>query len=371
MKNIVHHYTTDELLKICEDMTSELQRADRGESTSIPYIRHALAVPEKTGIHRVNSLVIGGTNAASAMVTIRDGSIDTGPVIRIPLPILETREVLLSLCDRLLAPDAKLAGINFAYHLIPSVRDGRLDGILNRGTKYHRLDGLVGVEVGAAIENHLASHGRSIRCVVANDTICLLLSGLSRSAPRGLVAGIVGTGFNFGFFRENDVIINLECGSFNAFRQSESGIVIDRASDNPGDQRWEKEIAGAYLYRHFNVLAQTAGLREQADDTAALSRLAAGHGRAADIARNLFIRSARLVAVQIASLYRFLDLPHLAMVLEGSLYWSGWQYRDIVSETLTQLGIGRDRVSICAIEESSIVGAAWLALTGGAAPLNH
>jgi len=146
--------------------------------------------------------------------------------------------------------------LNFAFPLKPVLRNNLLDGKLLKGTKEHRLYDLIGKTVGKELENYvLKNQKRKIKVAVANDMVFLLLSGIKKSInPLLLVGGVIGSGTNFGFFIDKKTAINLESGNFDKFPQTETGKIIDQNSENPGSQLFEKEVAGAYLFKHYNLL---------------------------------------------------------------------------------------------------------------------
>jgi len=240
-------------------------------------------------------------------------------------------------------------------------RDEKLDGNLIKGTKQHTFDGLIGHNVGEEIEKYIFGKlNRTVDVEVANDTVCLILSGAGTYDADCLAGGVVGTGFNFGFFLNRECVVNLESGNFSNFAVTDSCRFIDGKSNNPGLQLWEKEISGAYLYQHFNYYAGKSGLEINLSSTEDLSSLAASSVTGSELAQMIFKRAASLVAVEIAAILDFLKKDHLTVIIEGSLYWKGWGFRDIVTGKLQELGVDEGAVSVVHIDESSTIGAAHL-----------
>ena len=97
---------------------------------------------------------------------------------------------------------------------------------------------------------------KKIIASTANDTICLLLSGLIDHPWSKIAGGIVGTGLNFAIFLDEHTSVNIEAANFDKFICSDECKEIDSESAKPGAALFEKETAGAYLYRHFNIILE-------------------------------------------------------------------------------------------------------------------
>ena len=359
------------LQQIRDNFVGELRRASGSEQTSLGFIRNPLPrrpLAERDETFQV--MVIGGTEFEQATVYNRSFNIYTNYRV----PAFRTKEDFLSFLVSPkhfgLNPDTHVLAINFAFPLQSTMRDGRLDGVLMRGTKEHQFEGLVGQTVGGAVEQFVENtqNGRKILVTVANDTVCLILSGLNRCKREELVAGIVGTGYNIAFFENENTIVNLESGNFDGFEQTETGAAIDMKSENPGGQRFEKEVSGAYLYQHFNRYMGSAA--PYLSSTEELSFLASRESpdRSVEIARSFLARSASLVACQIAGVYMFKKQPTMMFVMEGSLFWKGWWYKQMVDECLEKLDVPSNAVRFIEVKSSSIKGAA--ALASGQVPAN-
>ena len=77
-------------------------------------------------------------------------------------------------------------------------------------------------------------------------------------------------------------------------------------------------------------------------------------------ARNIFIKSASIFACKLASVIEYKNLPSISFVIEGSLFWKGWKYKDLVSESLKEFGIKEEGYKFIEIPNSSILGASRL-----------
>ncbi|MBN1534659.1 MAG: hypothetical protein JXA20_18460 [Spirochaetes bacterium] len=357
-------FSTAELEAIRDGLSREMAMADRGERTSFVFAKHRIMRRPEEHPGRACVLVIGGSNISSSIVRRTNGEIEIMESKSAPLPVLHDRDVFLSLIDEYVDRECGMLSINFAYPLSPLVREGRLDGILLKGTKEHVFHRLVGEAIGTTVETHMMQHhGRKVEVACANDTVCLILAGLGRWDAPSLAGGVVGTGFNFGFFQGESTVVNLESGNFSGFTPTDTGRIIDGESANRGLQALEKEVSGAYLYRHYNAYAEENGYnRRDLGSTGDLAALAAGDGEGALCARNLFERSASLVAALIGGIYRYKERDTANVIIEGSLFWKGWEYQRHVKRYLRVLGMPEGAIQIHGIKESSILGGArlWL-----------
>lgn len=164
-----------------------------------------------------------------------------------PLPRFATKDDFLAFIEANLEQQTAAIGINFAYNLIPVVGEmGELDGIMNQGdTKGHAFQGLQQEQVGKTIEDYLKeTTNRDIAVTVANDSVCLITSGLEEDTDReNLIAAIAGTGYNVAIFLDNNTVVNLQASDFTGFTQTSTGKVVDSESKNAGEQLFNKEVA--------------------------------------------------------------------------------------------------------------------------------
>ena len=345
-----------------KNFTKELDDARDGKKTSLPFIRHHLSLTPNVKKDEVFQVLrIGGSIYQSALVSQVNGKIAILKSTQQPLPIFTSKDVFLSFIDKALEPDVTHLALNFAYPMEPVSRNGYLDGKLIMGTKEHNFDGLTGSLVGETIERHINDTlKRTIHVALANDTVCLLLSGLNQFRWQGLVAGIVGTGLNFAIFLDEGTIVNLESANFDKFPQSKEGKLIDEGSARPGSALIEKEIAGGYLFQHFNLRLRKEGLTfPEIHSTKEMDAVAFQNiPMVSLLAREVSEHSSTLVACQIAGIADFLK-QDCTVVIEGSLFWKGWRYKENVSVTVRQL-VPQYQVSFVFVEESGVLGAAKL-----------
>lgn len=368
-------YCLYDLKKIRDNFVAELTLSAQGQKTSLAFIKNPL--PQKTLVDNgqvFQVMVVGGSLLEKALVRKQEDKIIILSYAKETLPLLTDREFFLSFIEKHINPEVNTVALNFTYPLKPLLRNNILDGQLIYGTKEHQFNGLLNKIVGQEIENHIfGKHKREIRVTVANDTICLILAGLTKTNWENLVAGAVGTGMNFAFFLDKNTVVNLESGNFDKFPQTKTGKEIDKKSANPSKYLFEKEVAGRYLYQHYNLICQKLNLDTSLlSSTYNLNQLLnyLNHDRVRDkltikiIARQLLERSASLIACQVAGIYLFKQLrrdPSLTFIMEGSLFWQGWHYKENVKKYLERLSIPKNAIKFIKIKDSSIIGAAKLA----------
>ncbi len=347
---------------ITNNFARELSQAKRGKQTSLPFIRHQLSLKPKVKKNEVFQVLrIGGSIYQNALVKRINGRIAIVKSVQKPLPVFTTKEVFLAFVSRKLDKQCTHVALNFAYPMDPVSRDGYLDGRLQKGTKEHAFEGLVGGLVGENIERYVMDKlKRNIHVALANDTICLLLSGLTQFPWGQLVAGIIGTGMNFAIFLDEKTIVNLEAASFDKFPQSPEGKLVDKGSICPGTALFEKEVSGGYLYQHFNIRLHKEGLEfPEIGSTKELDNIAFKNIPLVSLlAREVSEHSSSLIACQIAGITKFYN-SDCTFVIEGSLFWKGYRYKENVGILVRQL-VPEHQVSFVFIEESGVLGAAKL-----------
>lgn len=354
----------DSFKTIKSNFVQELIDAEAGRKTSLPFIVHQ--IPPFSLVNdgeKFQVVIVGGTFAINGLMQKNGKKADLLIKDKKDLPLLQNREDFLIFIENEIDVNTRVVALNFAYPIIPVFERGKLDGILLRGTKGHTFRGLIGKKIGEEIKKYTSGKKKhELQVSVANDTVCLLLSGLEEKIPWGrLGAGIVGTGMNFAFFLEKDKLVNLESADFSKFPQTPTGKEIDEESANPGKSRYEKEVAGVYLYKHFNKFLRKQNIPYPSlRNTEELDALARREdGKVTEFARMLFERSAALIACQIAAIMEFRETD-MTFVMEGSMFWKGYKYQENVNAYLQKLT--QHKATFVEIENSGIVGAAHLVI---------
>lgn len=353
--------TQEELRTIRDSFLTELQAAAASKASSLSFIKHELASSPLVAENEVfQVMALGGSVFKKALVKKNGASLlilETGEIAQ---PQFPTEDSLFTFIASQLHPQIRVLSLNFAYPLEPIQTKGVLDGTVLRGSKENTFTGLIGKKLGETLTSYFHSQfQRDIMIAVANDTICLLLSGLSEKNPLEIAAGIVGTGMNFAIFTDEKTAINLETSNFDKFPLSEAGKKIDEGSLSPGVALFEKEISGAYLYKKYTFLAEKKGLESRVRSTIELDEKAHEWSTAESLlARDVLMESAQLVGVVMSAISMYFQKP-LTFVMEGSLYWKGYAYKETVTNTAIALSPEYPPHCIL-IADSAYLGAAHL-----------
>lgn len=349
------------LTNIRSNFAKEVREAANGEKNSLPFVIHEISSrPIVKDGETFQSLVVGGSVGKIATLKKNGKSIQILDKIEEQLSF-KTEKEFLDFVNSRLPDDINVIALNFAYPIKPVFANGKLDGILLAVTKERGFHGLVGKQIGKEIENYiLAKRNKKIKVSVANDTVCLLTAGLSQFKEQELAAGIVGTGFNIAFFLGKNKLVNLESANFDKFLQTKEGKIVDKESAQPGRSLFEKEIAGAYLYKHFNITIKERKINypnlSSTEELDSVSRK--NIPQISEIAKDLLKKSAQLVTCQIAGIASF-KKQDMVFNMEGSLFWKGNGYQETVAET-AKLLVPDYGIKFVEIKNSAIIGVAKL-----------
>jgi hexokinase len=351
--------------KIKTAFYNELRLASVGNPSSVSFIKHSL--PEQPLVTKgiFQGIVIGGTNYVdSTRRILKNGKRRTITLKYGTLPIFKDKQTFVDFLTHHLNPKADAVGINFGFPLKPLKGPfGEIDAQLLRGTKEHTFVGLT-VKIGDIVREIYKTHyHKIIPATVANDSVCLTLSG--DGTENGSL--IVGTGSNMCLKmtnRNKTEIVNLEAGNFDKFPLSPILRKLDKQSKLPGTQLLEKTVSGQYLAHVFNETAKHKGLSLQPlPTTRELSELAEKRSKKPEtlLARDVLTNSAFLLAAVIAGAYEFMGSPkQFTMIAEGSVFWKAWHYQVNLQHQLHELGIPKGTIKFKHIRDSSIIGAIGL-----------
>lgn len=351
-----------------------------GEIAALPAY---LAPPPEGMTGRAVVVDAGGTNLRAAIVELAPGGASrllAGPESeKLPggpeVSAEEFFDAQAALVERLGPVHGLPVGYCFSY---PSETLPSLDARLIRWTKGIQVPGVEGTSVGEALGRALGA--RRLRpgpVHVLNDTVATLIGGAfahggaNRSSFIGL---IVGTGNNMATFLPASRIpklgtghfvapmaVNLESGNFNPPHLQPFDDEVDAASENPGAQRFEKAVSGAYLPRLFARLRPAHPPLSSAADLVRLRD--GGSGEDQRIAGELLQRSADLVAAALAAVADVLEGPaEIGVLAEGSLFWGDPSYAPRTQAQLQALLGERTRARIHRLDHVNLIGSACAAL---------
>lgn len=349
------------LQEITNNFTDELTRSAKGEKTSLPFIKNTIpASPLVKDGETFQVMIIGGTNFFKALLTKAQGNLKILTEEHDNLPIFPDKKTFFSYLEKQLDPTVSVLAITFGFAIEPTSVNGKLEAIFLISAKESTFTDLIGKNICVEFEKYMKEKNqKELRVSIANDTICLLLSGLTQNKDRNLAAGIVGTGTNFAMFLNNTTLINLESGMFAKFPHTEFFDEINQSTNNPTDHFYEKEIAGGYLYMHFNMWLK----KENKDfppliSTQQLSQLAIERqDEFGEYAKMLLQRSGQLVACIIAGILKFKQ-TNMTFVMQGSVFWEGYQYKEVIEKTVKELS--EFSANFIKVNHADILGAAKL-----------
>jgi hexokinase len=187
-------------------------------------------------------------------------------------------------------------------------------------------------------------------------------------------------------YKQKDLLpVNLESGNFYPPYLTVIDDKIDKYSDNPGGQRFEKAISGMYLGRLLEFIFSKDEL-EKNFDAEKLTRIMSypdmyKHNYV-KVSHQVYERSAKLVAASLAGLILTVTesiekVTDIRIVAEGSLFWSGDQkgkinvkftsYKELVMENLyallNEFDLGNIEVHIEETSHANLIGSAIAALS--------
>lgn len=344
-------YPLNTLKKIRDNFVKELSDASLGKKTSLFFLKNP--IPHSSLAHDgeiFQVMVVGGRLFEKALIKKYGNKIIILFHLKDKLPIFDTAQDFFSFFEKQLESKIKAVALNFAYGLKPILRKNLLDGKLTTISKEQPFKGLINKIVGEEIEKYIfQKQKRQIKISVANDTICLLLS-VPRSFNRYLLAaGVVGAGTNFAFFLDEETAVNLESNNFDKFPATATGQFIDKNSTHPGQHLFEKEVSGAYLFQHYNLLIEKSYLDndrsqdklfiQRISSTLALNKIAKNSKHSGSIlAQKLLERSASLIACQIAEIYEFKKLKTVRFWVELNWWYNIKNYESPLSLHVSSLG---------------------------------
>jgi len=350
------------LLDIKENITGELTDAANGEKTSFMFIKNQLPDSPLLQVgETMQTMVAGGTVFRTALVTKTENGLEIKNPQEKKHGAFDTKDSFLSYLAANLDSNVALVAINFGQGLEPIFRNGILDGKMLTTSKEHKFEGLLGLNVGEELERYVKEKtGRDIRVSIGNDTICLILSGLTKYKADNLAAGIVGTGINHAIFLDPTTAVNLESACFDNFPMNTTEQEIDKNSQQPGFHPYEKAVGGAYLFQEFNLEVKNKGITyPEVSNTEEMDKIIRDNTpEVAQIARDIFDRAAQLSAVMVAGIVDFYKRD-VTFVMLGSLFWKATGFKEMVEKTVKEL-VPDYTVTFDSVENADYLGAAKL-----------
>lgn len=276
--------TTDKLNEITDHFVNELAKGLTKEGGNIPMIPGwVMDYPTGQETGEYLAIDLGGTNLRVVGVTLLGNSKFTYEADKYPIPTEMRTGDADSLFDFLAQsvhsfveqrfPDAikekKILPLGFTFSY-PASQEAINTGVLQRWTKGFDIDGVEGHDVVPMLQKSLNKLGTPINVVaLINDTTGTLVAS-KYTDPETIMGLIFGTGCNGAYFDDasnipklegklpEDIVnekspmaINCEYGAFDnewkVLPRTKYDVQIDNESPRPGQQFYEKMIAGYYL----------------------------------------------------------------------------------------------------------------------------
>jgi len=311
-------------------------------------------------------------------------------------------------------------GFTFSY---PATQDYIDHGVLQRWTKGFDVSGVEGEDVVPQFEAALQARGVPIKLTaLVNDTVGTLIAGAYTDTAIKIGA-IFGTGCNaaymdtcggipklahLGLDPDLPMTINCEWGAFDnehfILPRTPYDIIIDEQSPRPGQQTFEKMIAGLYLGELFRLILlelyeagkifvgqDASGLKEayqldsdilaaiEADETDDLSQAALAIQKTLNLKANLAevrfcrriaeligTRAARLCACGISAICKKAGYESCHVGADGGVFLHYAQFKPRATQALGEIldwdpNLKEKPVELVAAEDGSGVGAALIA----------
>jgi hexokinase len=380
--------SSHQLEEIIRELRQRIAEGLREPDQQVRCLPAYLAAPA-SGI-KGKALVVdaGGTNLRSALIDLDNKE---NPVVAGPeqLTLFADRDqqvdrdaffvIQAKLVDKLGAPDNLPLGYCFSY---PAEVHPDGDATLINWTKGITIPGVEGTRVGQGLSEALAASGHPISGVkVMNDTVASLLGGVWGAPPsaQGFIGLIVGTGTNMatflpakrmtkipeGSWPHAQIAVNLESGNFHPPHLTKLDDAVDKDSNNPGQQRFEKAVSGYYLPFVFEKICPGLAGFDPKLGSGQISEIlqSSTDPTVREAARWVVERSADLVAAGLAALGRELNVPNLAVQAEGTLFWNMPGYSKRVEKTLVRLLPKGFTCHLLRVKDVNLVGAACAALS--------
>jgi hexokinase len=248
---------------------SEMQKGLAGKKSSLDmiptYIETGVEVPTNK---RVIVIDAGGTNFRVAVVHFNEQKkpiIENLSLYKMPGVQHEIGkdEFFKTMAGFLKDVAGASPSIGFCFSYPAKIFPNR-DGRLIRLSKEIKAKEVIGEFIGEGLNRAIVSMGLGgdKHIVLLNDTVVTLLAGIGyQNRSFGSYIGfILGTGTNTCYIEKNSnikktqgldsskcQIINTESGNFGKIKQGKTDITLDKSTINPGVQKFEKMISGAYL----------------------------------------------------------------------------------------------------------------------------
>ena len=425
MENNIFKLTDEQSKKISLNLQTKVQDGlgEYGrEIACLPtYINPGEELKEKVKNFEGKVLVLdwGGTNFRAAIISFRKG--EKPAVLECLKKTLSANETkgftgedlhreMAGLIVQLKDLDNTVTHIGYCFsYEAESTLDG--DAILRRWAKGIAIPDMRNKLVGKPLLEYLnnadgikgKTEFKTVK--VINDTIACLFAGLEQPGYDSYIGLIVGTGNNMAAvigkekigklskdYKGGELIpVNLESGNLKPYSERPDGYLtevdknVDLSFPPEKEQMFEKAMSGKYIGEIFRKYFSGAEIDPEFDGkslTDILNYPAIYKDECVAVARQIYVRSAQLVATSLAGLTLVLvsyknekdfdkSINEICLAADGSLFWSedknGLDYNELVKKNLIvyleNFGLGHIHFRFCKLDDPNFIGSAIAALS--------
>ena len=237
--------------------TAEMEAGLSGRESSLLMLPSYLGVePETPPSGEVIAVDAGGTNIRIALVSFKPGE---EPVVnrlekhRLPGSDGEiTKDEFFGRIAAYIGERTDASGDAGFCFSFPSEIGADRDGKIIHFDKEVKVKDSAGRYIGKELNDAFIAVGKApLNVTVLNDTAAALIGGVVSQGVSGMggyIGMIYGTGFNVCYYDPvKKMLINTEAGGYSGITPSVCDAEIDAESDDPGKQRLEKMVSGAYF----------------------------------------------------------------------------------------------------------------------------
>ena len=384
-----------------KDFISEMERGLSGRDSSLRMLASYIGVTPKTAPNGYTIAIdAGGTNLRIALVYFSPGN--EPEVRRVEKHLIPGSQEEISkddfftsiaeyIGDRTDSTDLVGFCFSFPCEILPD-REGRIIHF----DKEVRVKDSEGALIARELNAAFARAGKApLTVTVLNDTAAALVGAVFKHRVTGMggyIGLIYGTGLNICYFdSEKNMLINTETGGYGGFRKSICDIEIDEESENPGDQRFEKMVSGAYFSKVAQKAVRIAGEQRflSADAGKAISALpgfdgamidqfmANKGGRATTLGQfclndddasalygifdGLYERAAKLTAIAMTAVLNRsgASVTHPAFIVaEGSTFRKGFRFQERFESWIAAYAESGKVYELMLADDHAVIGAA-------------
>jgi len=384
-----------------QSFTLEMESGLANKESSLRMLPSYLGVePGTPPSGEVIAVDAGGTNLRVALVSFEPGS---APVInrlekhRIPGSegAISKDEFFRRIAEYIGDRTEASGDIGFCFSFPCEITKDR-DGKIILFDKEVKVDDSEGKYIGKELNAAFTGEGKDmLNVTVLNDTAAALIGAVLAhgvSGMGGYIGLIYGTGANICYLDpEKGMLINTEAGGYGGFKQSVCDAEIDAESDDPGTQRFEKMVSGAYFstvalkaiklaarkgvfsavtaraidrFTGLDAVMIDSFMREHGGRGTELGALCAVGKDAVllyGIIDGLYERAAKLVAIAITAVLRRsgASATHKGyIVAEGSTFRYGFKFRERFEKYIMAHVHGEKPYELVLADDHVVIGAA-------------